>query len=131
LPVTYGMVLTFSIKNGVDPMSRSIEKSRVEDATDRTKSWQLTEILDPVQCRSVTMPDNTDSFSKVCWLLNLWDCYNSIANFVFFSALMFRFIYRLYGFYIQILLLVFWPLVQMVSKSFGNGLAMNKILLGR
>lgn len=64
---TYGMVLAFSIKNGVDPMSRSVEKSRaVEDATDRTKSWQLTEILDPAQCRSVTMPDNTDSFSKVC-----------------------------------------------------------------
>ncbi|MCH86868.1 topless-related protein 3-like, partial [Trifolium medium] len=59
-----------TILNGVDPMSRSVEKSRtVEDATDRAKPWQLSEILDPVQCRSVTMPDNTDSFSKVVRLL--------------------------------------------------------------
>lgn len=66
------MILAFSIKNGVDPMSRSVEKSRtVEDASDRTKPWQLSEILDPVQCRSVALPDNTDSFSKVCILLNL------------------------------------------------------------
>ncbi|XP_058754345.1 topless-related protein 3-like [Vicia villosa] len=58
------------ILNGVDPMSRSVEKSRtVEDASDRTKPWQLSEILDPVQCRSVTLPDNTDSFSKVVRLL--------------------------------------------------------------
>ncbi|XP_004495685.1 topless-related protein 3-like isoform X2 [Cicer arietinum] len=58
------------ILNGADPMSRSVEKSRtVEDATDRTKPWQLSEILDPVQCRSVTMPDNADSFSKVVRLL--------------------------------------------------------------
>ncbi|KAL5068780.1 hypothetical protein RYX36_019667 [Vicia faba] len=56
------------ILNGVDPMSRSVEKSRiVEDASDRTKPWQLSEILDPVQCRSVTLPDNTDSFSKKLW----------------------------------------------------------------
>lgn len=75
-------------------MSRSVEKSRtVEDATDRTKPWQLSEILDPVQCRSVTMPDNADSFSKVCWLLNLWDCHYSIAYFVLFSALMLWFVY--------------------------------------
>ncbi|KAI5398604.1 Topless- protein 3 [Lathyrus oleraceus] len=58
------------ILNGVDPMSRSVEKSRtVEDASDRTKPWQLSEILDPVQCRSVALPDNTDSFSKVVRLL--------------------------------------------------------------
>ncbi|CAK8535956.1 unnamed protein product [Lathyrus sativus] len=51
-------------------MSRSVEKSRtVEDASDRTKPWQLSEILDHVQCRSVTLPDNTDSFSKVVRLL--------------------------------------------------------------
>ncbi|KAJ1385596.1 WD40/YVTN repeat-like-containing domain superfamily [Sesbania bispinosa] len=58
------------ILNGVDPMGRSVEKPRtVEDGIDRAKPWQLSEILDPVQCRSVTMPDSTDSFSKVVRLL--------------------------------------------------------------
>ncbi|XP_019441183.1 PREDICTED: topless-related protein 3-like isoform X2 [Lupinus angustifolius] len=59
-----------AIKNGVDPSSRSVEKPRtVEDAIDRTKPWQLSEILDPVQCRLVTMPDSTDSSIKVVRLL--------------------------------------------------------------
>lgn len=54
------------MKNGVDPTGRSMEKTRtVEDVTDRTKPWQLSEIVDAVQCRLVTMPDSTDS-SKVC-----------------------------------------------------------------
>lgn len=50
-------------------MGRSVEKPRaVEDVVDRaTKPWQLSEILDPVQCRSVTMPESTDSSSKVCY----------------------------------------------------------------
>lgn len=63
----HALVLAFSIKNGVDPMGRSAEKPRtVEDVIDRAKPWQLSEILDPVQCRSVTMPESTDSSSKVC-----------------------------------------------------------------
>ncbi|XP_027366106.1 topless-related protein 3-like isoform X6 [Abrus precatorius] len=58
------------ILNGVDPMGRSVEKPRtVEDVIDRAKPWQLSEIIDPVQCRSVTMPDSTDSSSKVVRLL--------------------------------------------------------------
>ncbi|XP_047162512.1 topless-related protein 3-like isoform X1 [Vigna umbellata] len=59
------------ILNGVDPMGRSVEKPRtVEDVIDRAnKPWQLSEILDPVQCRSVTMPESTDSSSKVVRLL--------------------------------------------------------------
>ncbi|KAG4911286.1 hypothetical protein JHK87_057402 [Glycine soja] len=58
------------ILNGVDPMGRSAEKPRtVEDVIDRAKPWQLSEILDPVQCRSVTMPESTDSSSKVVRLL--------------------------------------------------------------
>nr|POE98679.1 isoform 2 of cyclin-l1-1 [Quercus suber] len=49
---------------------RSMEKPRtMEDGTDRTKPWQLSEIVDAVQCRLVTMPEGTDSSSKVVRLL--------------------------------------------------------------
>ncbi|KAI6692380.1 hypothetical protein NL676_020090 [Syzygium grande] len=58
------------IPNGVDPMGRSIEKPRmVEEVVDKAKPWQLAEILEPVQCRLVTMPDSTDTSSKVVRLL--------------------------------------------------------------
>ena len=54
------------LKNGVDPMSRSMEKPRtVEDAIDKTKPWQLAEIVDPGECRLVTLPDSSDPSSKV------------------------------------------------------------------
>ncbi|KAK7858312.1 topless-related protein 2 [Quercus suber] len=37
-------------KNGVDPNGRSMEKPRtMEDVTDRTKPWQLSEIVNAVQ----------------------------------------------------------------------------------
>ncbi|KAF4389811.1 hypothetical protein F8388_009944 [Cannabis sativa] len=56
--------------NGVDPAARGLEKPRkVDDAIDKTKPWQLTEILEPGQFRLVTMPDNTDNTSKVVRLL--------------------------------------------------------------
>ncbi|ESW35338.1 hypothetical protein PHAVU_001G227000 [Phaseolus vulgaris] len=60
-----------AIKNrGVDPTGRNAEKPRtVEEGIDRGKPWQLAEIVDPVQCQSVTMPDSTDSSSKVVRLL--------------------------------------------------------------
>ncbi|XXG54028.1 hypothetical protein AAC387_Pa03g2008 [Persea americana] len=59
-----------SALNGVDPTARGLEKTRsLEDATDKTKPWELVEIVDPVQCRVVTMPDNTDPPSKVARLL--------------------------------------------------------------
>ncbi|EXB56799.1 Topless-related protein 3 [Morus notabilis] len=58
------------IINGVDPMVRGVEKPRtVDDVSDKAKPWQLTEILDPAQCRLVTMPDSTDTSSKVVRLL--------------------------------------------------------------
>ncbi|XP_030957790.1 topless-related protein 3 [Quercus lobata] len=58
------------IINGVDPNGRSMEKPRtMEDVTDRTKPWQLSEIVDAVQCRLVTLPEGTDSSSKVVRLL--------------------------------------------------------------
>lgn len=50
-------------------MVRGVEKPRtVDDVSDKAKPWQLTEILDPAQCRLVTMPDSTDTSSKVCQL---------------------------------------------------------------
>ncbi|KAL8553899.1 hypothetical protein ACS0TY_002242 [Phlomoides rotata] len=58
------------ILNGVDSMARSMEKPRVlDDVNDKVKPWQLTEIVDPVQCRMVTMPDSTDAAIKVARLL--------------------------------------------------------------
>ena len=48
-------------------MGRNVEKPRtVEDGIDKAKPWQLSEIVDAVQCRLVTTPDSTDSSSKVC-----------------------------------------------------------------
>ncbi|XP_054816813.1 topless-related protein 3-like isoform X2 [Prosopis cineraria] len=57
-------------KNGVDPMGLSLEKPRtMEDVIDRTKPWQLSEILDSIQCRLITMPESADASSKVVRLL--------------------------------------------------------------
>ncbi|XVF57547.1 hypothetical protein PTKIN_Ptkin06aG0214600 [Pterospermum kingtungense] len=58
------------ILNGVDPLGRSVEKPRVvDDAIDKNKSWQLAEIVDPGQCRLVTLHDSTGASSKVVRLL--------------------------------------------------------------
>ncbi|KAL1545997.1 Topless-related protein 3 [Salvia divinorum] len=58
------------ILNGVDSMTRSMEKPRaLDDANDKTKPWQLTEIMDPAHCRMVTMPDSADAANKVARLL--------------------------------------------------------------
>ncbi|XP_031402100.1 topless-related protein 3-like [Punica granatum] len=58
------------ILNGVDPMGRGLEKPRtVEEVVDKAKPWQLTEIVDTMQCRLVTMPDNAETSSKVVRLL--------------------------------------------------------------
>ncbi|ONK67561.1 uncharacterized protein A4U43_C05F1320 [Asparagus officinalis] len=60
-----------SVINGGDPSLRSIEiKPRIsEDLPDRSKPWELAEILNAQHCRVVTMPDNTDPTSKVARLL--------------------------------------------------------------
>ncbi|KAK4746150.1 hypothetical protein SAY87_012462 [Trapa incisa] len=58
------------ILNGVDPIVRGMEKPRiVEEVVDKAKPWQLTEIVDTVQCQLVTMPDTTDTSVKVVRLL--------------------------------------------------------------
>lgn len=58
------------MKNGVDPISRSAERQKsLDDVSDKTKAWELVEIVEPVQCRAVTMPDSTDPDNKVARLL--------------------------------------------------------------
>ncbi|KDP23429.1 hypothetical protein JCGZ_23262 [Jatropha curcas] len=58
------------ILNGVDSMNRNMEKPRaVDDVIDKTKPWQLAEILDSGECRLVTLPDSRDTSSKVVRLL--------------------------------------------------------------
>ncbi|XP_073147375.1 topless-related protein 3-like [Henckelia pumila] len=58
------------ILNGVESMARSMEKPRaLDDVNDKIKPWQLTEILDPAQCRMITMPDSTDATNKVARLI--------------------------------------------------------------
>ncbi|THF96414.1 hypothetical protein TEA_015440 [Camellia sinensis var. sinensis] len=71
LPVSLDLVIEIEIlnkklQNGVDPMDRNMEKPKtLDDVTDKTKPWQLAEIIDPAQCRQVTMPDNMDAVNKV------------------------------------------------------------------
>ncbi|CAI8610702.1 unnamed protein product [Vicia faba] len=56
------------ISNGVDSMDRIIGKQRsLGDVPDKYKT-DLTEIVDPVQCRVVTLPDTTDPTNKVVCL---------------------------------------------------------------
>ncbi|KAK4769627.1 hypothetical protein SAY86_027777 [Trapa natans] len=56
--------------NGVDAIGRGIEKPRVvEEVVEKSKLWQLTEIVDTVQCRTITMPDSGDTSTKVVRLL--------------------------------------------------------------
>uniref|UniRef100_A0A6M2F2W7 CTLH domain-containing protein n=1 Tax=Populus davidiana TaxID=266767 RepID=A0A6M2F2W7_9ROSI len=58
------------ILNGVDALNRSMEKPRtVDDVIDKTKPWQLAEIVDPGECRLVTLPESADTSSKVVRLL--------------------------------------------------------------
>ncbi|OVA18707.1 WD40 repeat [Macleaya cordata] len=61
---------TSTILNGADRTPRSIEKPRaLEEVPDKAKPWELAELVDPVQCRAVTMPDSADPASKVARLL--------------------------------------------------------------
>lgn len=53
-------------QNGVDAMSRTMENPRNVESVEKSKPSELMEIVDPAQCRQVTMPDSKDSVSKVC-----------------------------------------------------------------
>lgn len=56
--------------NGVDSMTRSVERKRsLDDVSDKSKAWEFAEIVDPIQCRTVTMPDIMDPTNKVARLL--------------------------------------------------------------
>ncbi|KAL2341729.1 hypothetical protein Fmac_009669 [Flemingia macrophylla] len=57
--------------NGVDSMPRCMERKRsLEDVSDKSKALEFTELVDPVQCRTVTMPDSMDpTTNKVARLL--------------------------------------------------------------
>ncbi|XP_038703863.1 topless-related protein 3-like isoform X2 [Tripterygium wilfordii] len=58
------------IMNGVDSMGRSMEKpTKMDEVIDKLKPWQLAEIVDPGQCRMVSLPDSTDTSSKVVRLI--------------------------------------------------------------
>ncbi|KFK27551.1 hypothetical protein AALP_AA8G398300 [Arabis alpina] len=57
------------IPNGVDAMSRTMEKPRNMESVEKSKPLELMEIVDPAHCRQVTMPDSKDSASKVARLL--------------------------------------------------------------
>lgn len=65
------MVSVGVMQNGIEAMSRTMEKPRNLDSVDKSKPLELTEIVDPTQCRQVTMPDSKDSVSKVCYRLSL------------------------------------------------------------
>ncbi|KAE9610024.1 putative transcription factor WD40-like family [Lupinus albus] len=59
-----------SVLNGVGSMAQSIEKQRsLDKAADNPKAGDLTEIVDPVHLRTITMPDSTDLANKVVCLL--------------------------------------------------------------
>ncbi|XP_038717981.1 topless-related protein 3-like isoform X3 [Tripterygium wilfordii] len=58
------------IMNGVDSMGRGVEKPiKMDEVIDKSKPWRLAEIVDPGQCRMVSLPDSTDTSSKVVRLL--------------------------------------------------------------
>lgn len=76
----------FLFKNGVDPASRNLEKPRTVDDIDKTKPWQLTEIAESGQCRLVTLPDNTDTSSKV--FFNIFGWYLNAEIFSLFYSML-------------------------------------------
>lgn len=41
-------------------------KPRVEDAVDKIKTWKLTEIMEPSQCRTIRLPDNLPASKVNC-----------------------------------------------------------------
>ncbi|KAL6293086.1 hypothetical protein ACE6H2_001228 [Prunus campanulata] len=58
------------ILNGNDSMARSMEKRRsLDDVSEKNKRWELAEIVDPVKCRVVTLPESKDPANKVARLL--------------------------------------------------------------
>ncbi|XP_078160587.1 TOPLESS-related 2 isoform X2 [Carex rostrata] len=57
------------ILNGGDPSARAVEKPKFEDVPDKSKPWESADILNPQQCRVITVPETPDSGHKVGRLL--------------------------------------------------------------
>jgi hypothetical protein len=56
----------YSPQNGVDSVARSTEKQiSLDDVANKSKTSDLTEIVDPVHCWVVTLPETTDPTNKV------------------------------------------------------------------
>lgn len=112
-------------------MTRSMEKKRsLDDIAENSKTCELTEIVDPVHCRVVTLPDSSDPTNKVFpTLFFSWKGFCSyLVHFIEAKVL---YIYRLFVFFTPILGLAFWLLVRKGFRSFGNGAEMNRIPLER
>ncbi|KAI4369377.1 hypothetical protein MLD38_017820 [Melastoma candidum] len=59
-----------TVLNGADAISKTLEKPRViEEAIDKSKPWQLVEIMDPGHCRLATLPESSDTPCKVVRLI--------------------------------------------------------------
>ncbi|KNA19336.1 hypothetical protein SOVF_060520 [Spinacia oleracea] len=60
-----------ALRTPIEAAAIKIEKARMaEDVIEtKVKPWQLAEIVEPVQCRLVTLPESMDSFTKVARLL--------------------------------------------------------------
>lgn len=41
-------------------------KPRIEEAVDKVKTWKLTEIMEPSQCRTIRLPDNLPASKVSC-----------------------------------------------------------------
>lgn len=111
-------------------MARSVEKRRLlDDASDKSKRWELAEIVDPVHCRVATMPDSKDPANKVIFFFHFMDFDVIDSEVIVASVVSCEF--RLLDFFTQIRVPAFWLLVQMVSRSYGNGEVMMKIQVER
>ena len=53
-------------QNVGDSSIRSLDEQKsLVDVFDKSKPWELTEIVDPSKCRTVTLPDSADPSNKV------------------------------------------------------------------
>ncbi|XP_022637350.1 topless-related protein 2 [Vigna radiata var. radiata] len=57
-------------KNGTDSIPRCIErKGSFDYASHKSKVWETAEIIDPIQCRTITLTDSADPTNKVVRLI--------------------------------------------------------------
>ncbi|WZZ75380.1 hypothetical protein YC2023_086750 [Brassica napus] len=61
--VDYDAPVQWCTTNGVEAMSRTMEKPRILESVEKSRPLELMEVTGPAQCRQLTMPD-----SKGFWL---------------------------------------------------------------